>query len=472
MFQQFAERGPSVTVTFPTADIKADDTKVKYQGMEVGQVESVTLDKNDLKHVTTVLRLHADMAGHLGPGTRFWIAGQKPSLSDLAALKSVISGPSIGIEPHSGKKQDHYEGLAERPVTADEPQGTHYVLRAPELGNIGRGAALYYRDLEVGEVEATHLEDDQRHFRIEVSVKAPFDRLVRQDTRFWDAGAVQVSMANSGPRLQLQSVPALLEGAVGFETPDSPGSGPGGGQLAKPDTVFPLYDSKDAATHAPDSRAVRYQVVFHAAEAGGLAAGAPVTLDDKRVGSVTGSRLQYDPADGALRIVATLAIEPGEIDLAGDAGWAADPNRRWMRCCAGLIDQGLRARLGSRIPLVGGKSVQLAFVPSATPPRWDRGLCRKFRSGRPPTWPGLMAAVNAVAGEDQRDATGPDRQRGARRLTQHFAADRRLAGTDAEPEHPRPRRWPISSRTRARPTHRRARCWPSCAAPRRRRNRP
>jgi paraquat-inducible protein B len=143
VFQQFAERGPSVTVTFPTADIKADDTKVKYQGMEIGQVESVTLDKKDLTHVTTKLRLHPDMADHLGPGTQFWIAGQKPSFSNLSALKSVISGPFIGIEPHPGKKQDHYAGLAERPVTADEPGGTHYVLRASSLGNIGHGAVIY-----------------------------------------------------------------------------------------------------------------------------------------------------------------------------------------------------------------------------------------------------------------------------------------------------------------------------------------
>src|SRR5262249_14312969 len=134
----------------------------------------------------------------------------------------------------------------------------------------------YYRDLEVGKVEATHLEDDQRHFRIDVSVNKPYDKLVHQDTHFWDAGAVQVSMANGGPRLQLQSVPALLEGAVGFETPDSPGSG----QVAKPDTAFTLYESKDAATHAPGNRAVRYQVVFHAEDAGSLTAGAPVTLDD------------------------------------------------------------------------------------------------------------------------------------------------------------------------------------------------
>ncbi|PPQ30152.1 PqiB family protein [Rhodopila globiformis] len=395
VFQQFTQRGPSVTVTFPTADLKADDTKVKFHGMNVGQVESVTLEKSDLTHVQVVLRLHADLAGHLGPGTKFWIAGQKPSFSNLAALKSDISGPYIGIEPHPGNKQDHYTGLSERPVTADEPGGTHYVLQASSLGNVGHGAVIYYRDLEVGKVEGAHLEKDQRHFRVDISITTPFDKLVRQDTRFWNAGAVQVSMANGGPRLQLQSVPALLEGAVAFETPDIPGNAP----AAKPDTVFKLYDTKDAAVHAPNSRAVRYQVVFHAAEAGALTAGAPVTLDDKRVGTVTESRLQYDPSDGSLHTVATLAIEPGEIDLAGNASWADDPKPQMDALMRRLIGQGLRARLGSKIPLVGGKSVQLAFVPSATAASLGSGPVPEIPAGPSSGVSGIMASLSSVAGK-------------------------------------------------------------------------
>lgn len=391
-FQQFAQRGPSVTVIFPTADIKADSTKVKYEGMEVGEVESVTFYK-DIKHLKAVLRLHADMSGHLGKGTRFWLAGTKPSFSNLSALKSIISGPYIGIEPHPGSRQDQYQGLPQRPVNANDPQGTHFILRTARLGNIDRGSVLYYRDLSVGEVEAKHLDKDERHFQIDLFVHAPFDKLIRANTRFWDAGAARVSMAGGGPRLQLQSVPALLEGAVGFETP----AGPDSGSAAKPDTVFPLYESRDAAEHAPDDRAVRYRVVFHAQDAGGLKAGAPVTLADKRVGSVTESRLQYDPADGQLNTVATLAIEPDTIDLAGGVSWAEDAKPQMDALLRHLIAQGLRARLGSQIPMVGAKGVQLAFVPSAASATLGAAPVPEIPTGPASDIAGLMAQVNAVA---------------------------------------------------------------------------
>ncbi|HEX2943198.1 MAG TPA: MlaD family protein [Rhodopila sp.] len=391
-FQQFAQRGPSVTVIFPTADIKADSTKVKYEGMEVGQVESVTFYK-DIKHLKAVLRLHADMAGHLGKGTRFWLAGNKPSFSNLSALKSIISGPYIGIEPHSGKRQDQYQGLPQRPVNANDPQGTHYLLRTAKLGNIDRGSVLFYRGLQVGEVEAKHLDKDQIHFIVDLFVHAPFDHLIRTNTRFWNAGAVQVSMADEGPKLQLQSVPALLEGAVGFETPDGPESG----SAAKPDALFPLYDSRGAAEHAPDKRAVRYQVVFGAQEAGGLQAGAPVTLADKRVGSVTESRLQYDPSDGQLNTVATLAIEPDTIDLADGVAWAEDAKPQMDALLRHLIAQGLRARLGSKIPMVGAKGVQLAFMPKAASASLGSQAVPEIPTGPASDISGLMAQVNAVA---------------------------------------------------------------------------
>ena len=126
-FQQFAESGPTVHVTFPVVGgLQADNTKVEYEGMEVGQVSKVRLRK-DLQHVDVTLEMKPDMKGHLGKGTRFWIAGQ-PSITDLASIRSVITGPHIGVEPHPGDTQDHYDGLAKKPVNAYARQGTHYVL--------------------------------------------------------------------------------------------------------------------------------------------------------------------------------------------------------------------------------------------------------------------------------------------------------------------------------------------------------
>ena len=215
-FKQIAATGPLVTVIFQGAEgISAGQTEVDYAGMKVGEVESVQLQK-DLQHVRVHIRLDSEMDGHIGPGTLFWIRG--PSLSDLASIRSVIAGPTIGMEPRPGGKQDEYKGLTEPPVIPEMVPGRHYVLQATDPGNVSRGSQVYFRNLGVGKVEKVKLNSD-RTFSIELFIRSPYEQLVHDGTRFWNAGAAQVSLTGTGPRVQLQSVPALLGGAVAFDTP-------------------------------------------------------------------------------------------------------------------------------------------------------------------------------------------------------------------------------------------------------------
>ncbi|HET8995067.1 MAG TPA: MlaD family protein [Acetobacteraceae bacterium] len=390
-FQQLARSGPTVTVIFPIqGGIKANQTKVEYRGADVGEVSTVTFEK-DLKHMKVKLQMGPDMAGHLGKGTRFWIAGH-PNITDLASVKSVITGPHIGVEPQPGSAQDHYIGLGRRPVNAYNTHGRRYLLQADELGTITRGSVVSYRGMKVGEVEDTTLEKDHKHFRIAVFVNAPYDAMVHQGTRFWNASAVQVALTGGGPHLQFQSLPALFQGAIGFETPDQ-----AAGPVARPDTTFRLYKSKSTAEHASGAEAVAYRAVFHAADAGGLKAGSPVMLMHKQVGTVTASTLQYDPRQKQLEEVVTLGIEPWRIGLAGGTHWAANPRPQMNALIQQLIAQGLRARLGSTIPLVGGKTIDLAFVSGAKPASLGSGNPPELPTGPESGIGGVLATVNNVA---------------------------------------------------------------------------
>jgi paraquat-inducible protein B len=360
MVKEFALRGPSVTVTFATAGgLKPSDTKVQYQGLQIGEVDSVMLH-NDLKHVDVVLRLHSHMAGHLGPGTRFWIGGEHPRLNNLASIKSVITGPYIGVDPHDGPQQNHYVGLAEPPVVQETVAGTHYTLNAESVGTVSRGSLIDYRNFDVGKVESVTMPPDGSHFVISAFVRAPYDKLVHADSHFWNAGAVQVAMTGPGPRLQFQSVPALFSGAIAFETPDATATQAPGG------TKYTLYDSKSEAENAPNAHSVRYRVVFRAADAGGLTSGAPVQLARQEVGSVEATTLQFNPASQQLESIVTIALDPSHIQLAGNQAWEGDPRPQMDGLLRDLIAQGLRARLGKSVPIVGGDAVLLDFVSNAT----------------------------------------------------------------------------------------------------------
>ncbi len=354
--RDWASRGPEVTVVFPVvANLKPGDTKVHFQTMEVGQVSSVTLER-DLRHLRVQLALHGDLAGKLGPGTQFWIEGESVSLTNLASLKSIIAGPSIGIDPRPGSPQGVYQGLSQAPVLHFGVEGTAFVLHESMLGSISRGTPIYFLDQQVGEVKATRMVDASG-FDITAFINRPYDRLVRSGTRFWDAGPVRLSSGGAGPALQFRSIPALFEGAIAFETP----SGPQAGDASRAGDRFALYPGRDAAENAPDASSVLYRAVFTDVS-GTLGKGAPVMLMGVRVGTVTRATLTYSQADRRLRIEATLALEPSRIALPDGEGWR-DRRAQMNDLMAGLVGNGLRAELGASPPVVGSQQVTLRMVP-------------------------------------------------------------------------------------------------------------
>ena len=393
-FKQLIAEGPKVTVSFPTVTgIEAGNTEVQYNGLKVGEVDAVHLQE-DLRHMDVSIRMLADMKGRLGRGTEFYLANTSPSLTDLGSIKSVLSGPTIGIVPKLGRTQNHYQGLPEAPVVPDSTPGHHFMLHTHTLGNLGRGSPIYFEGLKVGNVEATALMPD-RGFDITIFVKNPFDTLVHTDTRFWNSGAVQISMPPNGPKLQVQSLAALMHGAVNFEAPPAVPPAP----LAPDRYRFELYDSQQAAAYAPGPQAVTYRVVFPVTDAW-LDTGASVRLGGKRVGTVTHSSLQYDPQSGRLSQIVAIAIQPGEITLTGGARWPEHPRQAMDAAMTKFIAQGMRAQLGSGVPMLGPKDVELVF---ARGPEHANLI-----PGDPPQIPavgggtdlnGTMEAMNRVAGK-------------------------------------------------------------------------
>ncbi len=379
------QQGHDVTVRFDTAGgVQAGNTKVKYDGMVVGQVESVALEK-DLQHVDVKLQFNSDMDGHLGPGTRYWIAGTNISLSNLSSIRSAISGPYIAVDPRSGNTVSKTDGLKKPPVMKDTEPGREVVLETGERGNISRDTPVYFLGEKVGEVLSYTLDPFKRQFRITAFIHAPYDDLVRPDTRFWNAGPVHFSTSPSGPTVAFESLPALLQGAIAFETPtDGPDEKP-----SPKDAVFKLNADKQTAEDAPPSDGVPFTVSFDGQQTG-LPVGAPVQLVDTPIGSVSKSTLEYDAATGSLRTQATIVITPWKLHIINASTAAAsDPRAEVDDMMRRLVAQGLRAEMAKSTPVVGGDIIKLHFVPAAKP--------ETLGDGDPPSIPTQSASgVSAI----------------------------------------------------------------------------
>lgn len=378
--REFSSSGPEVTVVFESAGgVEAGDTQVKYEDMTVGHVENVELG-DDLRHVKMVLRFDSKFKDKLGPKTRFWIAGQDVSLTDISSLKAALLGPYIGVDPVPGPKTGTFMGLSEPPLVRTGDKGTSYVLHTDRAGSISRGSRLYYLGIPAGEIRDTRLAKDNRSIEAFVFIKAPFDQFVRTDTRFWDASAVRVSMRGGSPSLRLTSVSALVGGAVAFETADS--SAP----RAPPGSGFPLYEDKQSAQYGPGPFTRAYLVGFPES-GGGLEPGAPVELAGARVGSVKDVRLTYDPESAELSTLAVIDMRSDRVGI--EASGPSDTSKRMDSMLERLIAKGLRAQLESSPPLVGGRIIALDFVPNAKPDHLVFGG----------EWPRIPSAAGSGAGD-------------------------------------------------------------------------
>ncbi len=368
IIRHFAQEGPEITIVFPQAEgVKADDTKLIYRGMVVGQVTSVQLAK-DLGHVIVTVRLRHDVLQALREGTRFWIAGAKPDFSDLSSLKSVVTGPHLAMDPGQGKPTRHFTGLDRQPQVLSGTPGVELTLHSSTEGALKAGAIIDYRGMEAGKIEHTDLAADGKGFKITAFVHAPFDRLVTSRTQFWKEDAVQISAGGHGVTANLAPLPAVLFGGVAFDTPGSAQGEP----PVKWGAQFPLYHDKAAADAAPIGPQVAFLVRFDGA-VGDLSPGAPVTLKGFRVGRVTGVSLAYDVRSSALQTPVTIEVEPDRLHVVDgspppDGNWSPLVTEAMDR----LVREGLRARLERSTPLIGGKTVVLDFPQDAGPAALNR----------------------------------------------------------------------------------------------------
>ena len=196
-YRTVSERGPSITITFKTADgIVAGKTKIKYKAIDAGTVESVRLSK-DLSHVIVKATMVAEIAGHLKEGSRFWVVQPEITFAGVTGLNTLVSGDFIAFEPGEGKTESRsFKGLNRPPVEIDENAGHKYYLQAQNLGSISKGAPIYYKGVTVGKIVDTYLAKDDKTITVEIFINKPQERLVREGTLFWNVSGVNFDLGD------------------------------------------------------------------------------------------------------------------------------------------------------------------------------------------------------------------------------------------------------------------------------------
>lgn len=359
-YRTIMERGPLLTLSFVNADgLTAGQTQLKYKAVALGTVEGIDLAK-DNSHVIVRVRMNDVGERFLNSNARFWVVRPRLNFSDISAFETIVSGAYITVDPGKtrGAYQDHFTGLETPPgVRSDEP-GRTYTLTANTIGSINSGSPIFYRDVPVGEVLGYDIGNGIGPIKISIFIRAPFDDLVREDSRFWNSSGVAFGIKGGVLQLQLQSIQALVAGGISFSLPhaaldDKPS--PNGAS-------FRLYASRQQA----DSSAYDTQipvVSYITSDVSGLTPGSPVTALGIQVGDVTGVELMVDQKNGTAKVKVSMQLQPQRILSLGPNAKTPDPQTVFQR----FVDNGMRVELGTQNYVTGQKEINLVMEPKAPP---------------------------------------------------------------------------------------------------------
>ncbi|MDD5201078.1 MAG: MlaD family protein [Terrimicrobiaceae bacterium] len=214
---------PPIHIAFDNGQgLLAGQTQVRTLGVPVGIVESVT-PKNG--KVEAVVRLNAGTDALRREGSAFSVVRLNVSINGVSGLETVVSGVYIDCVPaEGGRLIDHFTGvsLAKAAFEEKEERGFEVVVTAAQT-NIGVDAPVSYRGLIVGKVGRKVLSAGGRRVGLCVVINPPYASLIRENTKFWDAGGLKVSLGFLAIKVQTASLDALARGGLAFATPDDLG---------------------------------------------------------------------------------------------------------------------------------------------------------------------------------------------------------------------------------------------------------
>lgn len=293
----YEERGTTVTIDFISADgIVAGRTPVRFQGVEVGTVQSISLGKN-LNKIEVKVSVKSDMKDALREETQFWLVTPKASLAGVSGLDALVGGNYIGMMPGKGEPRDHFTALDTQPKYRLNNGELMIHLHAPDLGSLNSGSLVYYRKIPVGRVYDYTINQNKQGVTIDVLIDRRFTSLVKKGSRFWNVSGVKTNVSLSGAKVELESLAALVNGAIAFDSPEK-------SEQAAAEDEFGLYEDL-----AHSQRGVIIKLDLPGGE-GLTADSTPLMYQGLEVGMLT--KLNLMPG-GA--VTGEMTVDPGVVNL-------------------------------------------------------------------------------------------------------------------------------------------------------------
>lgn len=218
--------GTQIQIAFADGSGLVPGDRVRYRGIDVGEVKSVVLSEA-LDQVIVAVELNVESAPLAREGTRFWIERPDIRLGQVRGLDTLMGGRYVGVipGPEDAPWSNRFEGLSDPPTTVENIfDGLEIVLESSQRYGLQRGSPVSYRGVEIGQVVSVGLTNNSSRVVARTFIQGEYRSLVRENSRFWSNSGIDLRLGIHGLELDAETLATIAAGGVALATPDVPGN--------------------------------------------------------------------------------------------------------------------------------------------------------------------------------------------------------------------------------------------------------
>lgn len=320
LVRDYMQQGPVATVTFKTAEgLEVDKTQVRYKDVVVGVVSDIDLTE-DHNSVQVTISFTDGVDFLLREGARFWVVKPRLGVSGVSGLGTLVSGAYIGVDIDDTKQtkaepRNDFVGLEKPPELISGRPGKRFTITAPSLNSLDLGSPVLYRRLQVGQVINYTLSKEGKGVEVQIFIDAPYDRFVTENSRFWNASGVDLSLNAGGLNLKTQSLVSVLAGGIAFGQLPAEEEAKEAVKPAADGATFVLNPSEEKALAKPDGLAFPIRMKFDKSVRG-LQTGSAIDFKGILLGEVKDISMEFDIATRKTTVIVDGVIYENRLGAA------------------------------------------------------------------------------------------------------------------------------------------------------------
>ncbi|CAA6823721.1 MAG: Paraquat-inducible protein B [uncultured Sulfurovum sp.] len=353
-YQYYSKVGPLVNIEFKTnAGLVAKQSHVKLRNVIVGTVESVALSETG-DGVTVQVRMNKNVSKYLNKSAKFWIVHPDVDSSGITGLDTLLSGSYIELKALKDEKtKKNFIGLEEAPP--EDMKGKTFLLSAPKSYHLKKGSNVYYRMIKVGKVQHVGIAPDGTKINFVIFIHEKYIQYINKNSQFYTTSSVSVDISKGKLDLNVASLSQIAKGGISIYTPTQSFQQDAHLTLKK-SHIFPLYKNLNQMKAKHLMRGIHdkaYKFVFNESISQ-LEIGSSIEFNGFQVGHVIDISSHFNTK--------SRTIESEVYAIIHTQGFShnssAKEGEKIIEC---LVNDGLKARLHSVIPVIGTKFIDLVF---------------------------------------------------------------------------------------------------------------